>query len=261
MLDIPIITYHKISNRKEFGLTTVSKHKFETQMKYLYSHGYNTIRLKDLSQEAKLPEKPVIITFDDGYENIYLNAIPVLKKYNFKAVIFIVANYIGHYNTWEAMQFQQKYMHLTEDQIRRLRDEGHEIGSHSKMHNHLPTLSGNKLIDEIKGSKIKLEKLLDKKISSFCYPYGRFNEKIVNLVKEAGYRYATTNLKYDNKKNFNPFTLNRRSIYMTDSQNIFISKIKSQNTLNISYLTESIIQKGSIASIGLNILQRTKSNF
>ena len=117
MFDIPIITYHKISNQKEFGLTTVSKRQFEIQMKYLKSNGYTSVCFKNLTQEYSLPEKPIIITFDDGYESIYQNAFPILKKYNFMAVVYIITDYIGRFNLWEAAPFQQKFRHLSKDQI------------------------------------------------------------------------------------------------------------------------------------------------
>lgn len=261
MFDIPIITYHKISDQREFGLTTVSKSKFETQMEHLKSNGYNSVRLMDLNPEYRLPEKPIIITFDDGYESIYKNAIPVLNKFNFKAVIFIVTNYIGQINTWESTQFQQKFRHLSVDQIRNLRKNDHEIGSHSKLHNYLPSLNEKMLADEIEGSKAKIDRLLGEEITSFCYPYGRFNDKIIKKVKDAGYRYATSNLRIYNKKNDNPHALIRRSIYMTDSINTYNTKISSKQSLNFSHFTESIIQKGAFASIGINILRRAKSHF
>lgn len=261
MLNIPILTYHKISDYREFGLTTISKKQFDLQMNYLKLNGYRPLCLKDLKSERSLPEKPVIITFDDGYENVYQNAVPVLNKYDFKAVIFVVTNYIGQMNTWEAAPFQQKFKHLSEDQIIDLNNNGHEIASHSKMHRYLPSLRNDRLIDEICGSKTYLESLLGEHVTSFCYPFGGFSKKIEKIVKKAGYHFATTNLKISTRNKVNPLSLSRRSVYMTDSFNIFISKVISPEVLNISYFTEIIIQKGALASIGLTMLRDSKSYF
>ncbi len=261
MFDIPIITYHKISNQKEFGLTTVSKRQFEIQMKYLKSNGYTSVCFKDLTQEYSLPEKPIIITFDDGYESIYQNAFPILKKYKFLAIVYIVTDYIGRFNLWEAAPFQQKFRHLSEAQILELKNQGHEIASHSKLHRYLPALSINSIKEEIEVSKTNLEALLGEKITSFCYPYGRFSEKIINIVEDAGYRYATSNLRLSNKNNNNPYSLSRRSIYMTDSLNTFKSKLATPTSLNVSYFSEILIQKGALASIGINLFRRARSHF
>jgi peptidoglycan/xylan/chitin deacetylase (PgdA/CDA1 family) len=252
MFNIPIITYHKISDQKEFGLTTVPKNQFEDQMAYLKSNGYTSICLKDLRAEVTLPEKPIIITFDDGYENIYHNAVPVLNNCDFKAVIFIVTDYIGRYNAWEAAPFQQKFKHLTEEQILDLKNNGYEIASHGKMHKYLLFLDEDSLMDEIIGSKISLEALIDEEIASFCYPYGRFSKRIIDMVEKAGYRHATANIRLSRRINNNPLSLNRRSIYTTDSLGIFKSKIISPTSLNITFFAEALIQKGALASIGIN---------
>ena len=260
MLDIPIITYHKISDHKEFGLTTVSKSQFEDQMAYLRLNGYQTICFNELTAEYLVPKKPIIITFDDGYESVYHNAIPIMNKYEFKSVIFIVTDYLGLYNSWEAVPFQQKYRHLSRDQIIELRSFGHEIASHGKKHKYLPALDSKDLSEEIQGSKNSLESLLDEKISSFCYPYGRYSENIMTRVQEAGYMYATSNLPLNNR-NGNPYSLQRRSIYSNDSLNSFISKINRHTSINLAYLSEIIIQKGSLASIGINLFRPAKSHF
>lgn len=260
MFNIPIITYHKISNKKEIGLTTVSQSQFDIQMDYLFSSGYQTVLFQDINTGNKLPDKPIILTFDDGYENVYQNAIPILEKYGFKSVIFVVTEFIGEYNSWEAVPFQQKFRHLSGDQVTYLKDQGHEIASHGKFHRYLPALDYPELKDEIEGSKIYLESLLGDTIASFCYPYGRYSEKIKSVVKNAGYQYATTNAKINSGQN-NPLSLKRRSIYSTDSLRNFETKVTNHSTFNFSYLSEVLIQKGALASIGINILRPTKSQF
>ena len=260
MFDIPIITYHKISNQKEFGLTTVSQHQFEHQMKYLSDEGYETVCFKDIKTQNSVPEKPIIITFDDGYESIYQNALPVLEKYNFKSVIFVVSEFIGNYNLWEAVPFQQKYKHISKEHLTKILEKGHEIGSHSKNHFYLPALGKNTLKDEIAGSKNDLENIINGEVVSFCYPYGRSNIKIKNLVREAGYTFATSNAGRGNN-NMDMLSLNRRSIYAHDSLRNFKSKVSPNTGFTLTYLSEILIQKGALASIGINLLRPSKSHF
>jgi peptidoglycan/xylan/chitin deacetylase (PgdA/CDA1 family) len=260
MFDIPIITYHKISDNKEFGLTTVSQSQFAEQMDYLSSNGYKPICFNQLNSNRSLPEKPVIITFDDGYESVYQNAVPIMDSFGFKSVVFIVTSYLGKLNRWEAVSFQRQFRHLSKDQILKLRDRGHEIGSHGKMHTYLPKLDNMALREEIGGSKADLEDILEEEIISFCYPYGRFTERVLSFVENAGYQYATSNPKINNG-NLNLLSLTRRSIYSTDSLTSFKAKISSPPHFSPTLLIEILIQKGALASIGLNFLKTTKSHF
>ena len=124
-----------------------------------------------------LPEKPIIISFDDGNVNQYTNALPLLKKYNFKATFFIFTSPIGrskNYLSWE--------------QVKELADSGLEIGSHGKYHRILTKINSQELSQEIVGSKEIIEKNLGKEINIFSFPFGAYNEKIIELIKEAGYQ-------------------------------------------------------------------------
>jgi peptidoglycan/xylan/chitin deacetylase (PgdA/CDA1 family) len=260
MQNIPVITYHKISDIKEFGLTTVTQNNFEEHIQYLSQNGYTAICFSDIVNQKVLPDRPIIITFDDGYENVYHNALPVLNKYGYRAVIFVVTDYIGKYNNWEPASFQSKYRHLSQDQIRKLSDNGYEIASHSERHRYLPILDPADLLDEIANSKNFIEKIIGGPVLSFCYPYGRYNDKIVDVVKRAGYQYATSNLRLLNSVNTTSHTIIRRSIYSTDTIRTFSSKLKLPFEYSGAYFSELLIQKGALASIGLNLF-RDKSKF
>ena len=107
---IPVLNYHQINDTEKNALT-VNTEQFEAQMKYLADHGYTTITPADMLDAweggAELPEKPVIITFDDGYLDNYNHAFPVLEKYHLKATIFLISDYVGtypNYLTWSDIQ-------------------------------------------------------------------------------------------------------------------------------------------------------------
>jgi len=258
MYNIPIITYHKVSDTKEFGLTTVSPGKFERQLMILKDLGYNSINFKDIDRGGSLPENPIIITFDDGYESVYQNALPILDKYGFKSVVYVITDFIGKYNTWEAVSFQQKHRHLSLSQLIDLQNNGFEIASHSKTHRFLPFLKGNEVQIEVEASKAYLEDKMGERIISFCYPYGRMSQQAREKVQKAGYKYATQNISLLYRANDDPLSLARRSIYALGGPAVFRSKIEKPFNPTFSRFSESIIQKGALASIALNLLQRKK---
>ncbi len=193
---LPILVYHHIAEvssndlgRKE--TLAISPQTFEKQMEYILKENYHPITFKELFdyfyQGKNLPQKPVIITFDDGWLSQYKNAFPVLKRYNFKAVFFLVTNYIGgkSFMDWE--------------QIRELARNGMEIGSHSVSHPNLTKISEKAMEYEINQSKIILERKLNVKIKTFAYPYGDYNSKVINTLRKIQYlggRTIVTSLQY-----------------------------------------------------------------
>ena len=111
IFDIPIITYHKVSSQKEFGLTTIIPTAFRQQIELLYEQGYNSITFKEFDSGNDLPEKPIIISFDDTYQNVYEYAFPIMKEYNYRGIIFVISDYIGKRNDWEAYSIQRNFFH------------------------------------------------------------------------------------------------------------------------------------------------------
>lgn len=249
--NIPIIAYHKVSDVTEIGLTTVSPIKFEQQLNIINSLGFEPITFKDIEIGGNLPAKPIIITFDDGYESVYDIALPILEKFGYKAVVYIITDFIGKHSTWEAVSFQQKYMHLSLSQIRILQKKGYEIASHGKSHKYLPIMSNKEVYSELTDSKMYLEEQIGERIISFCYPYGRSCKRVREIVGQTGYKFATQNLSLSKSSNNNPLSLQRRSIYASDTSRTFKDKIEKSLNFTFSRLSESIIQKGALASIGL----------
>lgn len=194
MNNIPILLYHKVKNfisstrpsakENDFCLSIDT---FEKQMKYLKEKGYSSIDFYDLAKtNSPDSKKSFIITFDDGYEDIYLNAYPILKKYGFTATIFLVADYIGKTNIWD--NTGEKL--LTDDQIKELLSNGFSIGSHTLTHPHLTKENEKECLRQIAYSKIILEDRFNVEIKTFSYPYNEFNDKIKEFVREVDYSFA-----------------------------------------------------------------------
>ena len=199
---VPIIVYHHIDGEAKLELTTVSPQSFETQMAYIKNHGYHVLRFDELVEAIRQNKKPlkksVVITFDDGNEDNFTHAFPVLKKYGFSAIFFLPTDLIG------TEQF------MTWDQVRVMAQSGMEIGSHTRTHIYLPTYpSFDKVKEEIEGSKRILEEKLGIKIDYFCYPSGGFDEEVKGLLKQAGYKGACTTNRGRNRWNKDVYELKR----------------------------------------------------
>lgn len=181
---IPVLNYHQINDVDE-NLLTVSTAEFETQMTWLEENGYKTITVSELldSLEGKgsLPERPVLITFDDGYIDNYKCAFPILKKHNMKACIFLISEYVSLYPNY-----------LTWEQLAEMQLSGIEFGSHTVDHNVLTELSPNSVNHELTDSKNVLESRLRRRIEVLAYPCGYTNEYIKTRVTATGYRAAFT---------------------------------------------------------------------
>ncbi len=186
---VPILIYHHIRPgplpaSHALRLLTTNPEAFENDLGYLRDNGYRTISFEDLAnhleQGAALPERPAIISFDDGWEQQFTYAVPLLSKYNFTATFFIVTNYVGHPNF------------LSLAQLKGMLAGGMEIGSHSRSHPSLPGLGRARQWDEIARSKTLLETWLGTRIVAFAYPYGAYDEPVAEMTTAAGYRAART---------------------------------------------------------------------
>jgi peptidoglycan/xylan/chitin deacetylase (PgdA/CDA1 family) len=197
-LKVPILFYHKIGTPADDSCNPhlyVPLENFAAQMRSLSQHGYNTLTLSELNQaldnRVKLPRRSVIITFDDGHRDNYENAFPVLERYNLKATVFVVADFIGRKAGWQRRENITEPL-LSWDQIYQMQKKGITFASHTCTHPMLNKIPPDKARYEIMVSREKLEQGLGVPVESFCYPYGEFNQKVTALVKEAGYIAACT---------------------------------------------------------------------
>lgn len=194
---IRVLMYHHISRDRKFVMKhrriAVHVDEFKLHMEILQRLGYTTITFKDyslfLENKINLPKKPIIITFDDGYESIYNEVYPIMENYGMTGVIFALGDKEIKYSLWDFPNIEPQPL-LKEQQLIELHEAGFEIGSHSLTHPDLTTLSREKAWDEISRSRMLLEILLGAPVSSFAYTYGKSNPLIKELVKEAGYKIA-----------------------------------------------------------------------
>ncbi|BBB91965.1 MAG TPA: polysaccharide deacetylase family protein [Methylomusa anaerophila] len=179
---IPVLNYHGVEDNVNNPLALEIK-DFEDQMAYLHTKGYTAITpdqlLDYLSAGKKLPDKPVLITFDDGYANNYTNAYPILKKYGFTAVFFLITDVIGH-DPW--------YMNW--DQVKEMRQQGFQFGSHTLSHADLTKVPVAQVNLQLVKSREGIEWRLNTPVRYLAYPGGAYDSQIEKLVLQAGYKAA-----------------------------------------------------------------------
>jgi peptidoglycan/xylan/chitin deacetylase (PgdA/CDA1 family) len=181
---VPILCYHSIQNKEDDGLFMPGK-RFEEQMKYLHDKRFKTLTVSEfieLRNEKKLPKKAVVITFDDGYKDFYINAFPILKKYKFKSTIFITTNYVGRTSDWIYSEYKIKM--LSWNDLKELSKKRIEIGAHTNSHIHMNKIKLEDSINEALKSKKIIESRLGKKVKTFSYPYGDYNKEISDKLKK-----------------------------------------------------------------------------
>lgn len=222
---IPILCYHKIERRAEWGLNTCKPEHFRQHLQFLKENDYRPTNFLEINS-GKLPRKPVIITFDDGYSSVYQNAFPILQSFGFTAIVYIVTSYIGKLNTWDANLGRIYFRHLDEVQICKLADAGIECGSHGQTHRAFTYLREDEAGDELKKSRDLLWKLTGREILSIAYPFGLQNKKIRRLASGAGYRFGCSNL-WGKPLREDLLFLKRIPVYRGDSLNAFRRKLSS----------------------------------
>ena len=231
--NIPILMYHSVEKMPKSTVMRslhVPPNKFNFQMLILKKLGYQGLSIKELKPylDGEKVGKVVGITFDDGYQNILLNAAPILKKYNFSATSYIVSENVGSSNTWDIDKGITQRPLMTEAEINSWLKLGMDIGGHTKTHPDLTNISRLKAQKEISDCKKELEKIYKVTVTDFCYPFGKFNELICNMAKDSGYLSATTMQRGRANLNSNRFSLPRIPINYRTLPHLFIAKILTQ---------------------------------
>jgi peptidoglycan/xylan/chitin deacetylase (PgdA/CDA1 family) len=216
---IPVLMYHSIDFEKGNELR-IPKDKFRLQMKYLKDNGFTTLTLNELYSYivfgTSLPEKPVVLTLDDGYVDNYTNALPVLKEFDLKATVFMITSCIDT---------DKRY--LTSKQLQEMDKAGMDIESHTVTHPELNKLSYDNQLIELKNSKVTLEKILGRDVPYLAYPYGRFNADTLKITQDLGYKMAFSTIIGDASKSDGLYKLHRLYVSNNDNMDRFKNMINS----------------------------------
>ena len=205
---VVILEYHRVTDDRaaddDGRAYNVPPAEFSEQLDYLQDNGYHTITMQEYMKARKgkfsLPEKPIILTFDDGYADNFSEMLPILEAHNMKAVVYMIVNNIGRkdYLTWNELKEMQR--------------RGVEIGSHTSDHLPLTTLPENKRRDQVRLSKLLMEWNGINTVFSLSYPNGAYDEELPPLLKSEDYLNAVTGDPGLNTQDTDPYLLRRINI-------------------------------------------------
>ncbi len=206
VFDIPVLMYHHVGEPPSDAddlrcALTVSGSNFKAQMDYLKSSGYNPITQAQLFNAlyngGQLPAKPVMLTFDDGYEDNYYDAAPILIEHGFPATFYILTSKVDilGYMTWQ--------------QLIELDSKGMDIGSHAVTHRDLTAMPADEARVEISQSAADISSKLGHQPYWFCYPSGKFNPETIKLVFQSGYLLAASTETGELQSSDTPYQLKR----------------------------------------------------
>lgn len=196
---IPILMYHRVAEitpeEEIYPGMTMPPAQFEDQMRYLAQQGYTTLTMNEVLQvhlgQLRGPKKAVAITFDDGYQDNFEVAWPILKRYGLSATFFVVVGQLGKNNNWNLPRPGISAPPLmTVEEARQMLAEGATFGSHTLEHVALPDLPQGEAKRQIQESRQLLGELLGSPAAFFSYPYDRVTPEVARMVEESGYKGA-----------------------------------------------------------------------
>lgn len=191
---IPVLLYHSVD--RSGSVISISPERFRDQMRYLKEAGYETISLNNyldyVSGRQQPGGKKVVITFDDGFQNNYTVAFPVLKALGLTATVFLATDHVGGSSDWKRDPSIPELPMMTWSQIEKMNGYGIRFESHACGHRYLSQLSDDEIKRELLESKQVIEEKTGRSVEFFCHPYGDWSERTKNLVRQCGYRGAFT---------------------------------------------------------------------
>jgi peptidoglycan/xylan/chitin deacetylase (PgdA/CDA1 family) len=231
---IPVLMYHRVGDAHNDWERKycISPERFASQMQALAGKGHSAVAIGDfmawLEGRRELPEGSFVLTFDDGFLGVHDHAAPVLEKLGWPAAVFLVSALTGKQDAWCKTENPSgvTYPLLDCDHIAALSLRGFSFHSHSRHHARLPHLSDAELVDEVGGSRTELASLLDAAPDYLAYPYGLYDDRVIDSARRAGYHAAFSVQPGFNRRGVDPFRIRRLDIFGTDTPAMLLRKIK-----------------------------------
>jgi len=239
----PILVYHSIDDSG--SRISVSESEFKKQMHFLKENGYNCLSLdeyiKQLTEKKPPPRRSFILTFDDGYENTYSAAFHVIRELGFTATVFLTTGYIGKLSSWIEEDSIPHFSMMNWDQARAMANAGISFAPHTATHPDLTRCSTNEIYNELSSSRDAIHRELGEISNIFCYPYGFYDEKVVEAVQKCDFNAACSLNPGINNSRTSPFSLKRCSVEQGSDFSFF--KFIFSGFLNLNVKRKQICSK------------------
>lgn len=230
---ISVLMYHRvgISHNEWEARYAISPVLFAAHMHHLASKGFRAISIDSLVDWLEggldLPDRAILVTFDDGFRGVYDHALPVLEDLGWPFTVFLVSDLIGKEDIWTRSENPdgKTYPLLDKVQILDMQRRGVSFQSHTRSHTKLPTLNETQLADQLTGSRLSLSALLEQDVQYLAYPFGHLDDRVERATRTAGYRAAFSTQPGFNRRDMNLFRIRRIDVYGTDSRGMLLRKI------------------------------------
>lgn len=229
-MKIPILMYHRVGDNSAERRFTVSTALFEQQMRCVRDLSYHVVGLDEVTAAVEgktvLAAKSVAITFDDGFQDTFENAAPVLSGLGYSATFFLVSQLLGTRNTWMEREGYPSAHLMNWTAAKELLKHGFTVGSHSRTHPSLIQHDETRISDEVEGSRRDLEDRLAAPIRYFAYPYGHFDGRVLTALHRSGYAAACSTQSGFNNVTTDRYRLRRLDVSGRDSTRTFIRSLE-----------------------------------
>jgi peptidoglycan/xylan/chitin deacetylase (PgdA/CDA1 family) len=248
-LRVPVLMYHEIADATATpSRLAVSPEAFADQVAYLRDEGFTGITAGELSAilaggPGELPERPVVVTFDDGYGDFYSHALPLLKQHDLTGTIFMTTGWIGVDGVAKRM--------LNWTELAEVAEYGIEIGAHTCRHPQLDQLRVAALREELYASKSLLEDKLGFAVPGVAYPFGYSNGKVRQMARDLGYVYGYGVDNAMSTRAADKFSIPRLTVGRTTSMDSFVAMVNGQDT--------KTLRRDRVLSKGFTVVRRTRA--
>ena len=247
-----VLVFHKLLTGLTCGITNYSPRRFESLLQAILSGN-----LPGSPNSDHVPDKQgrgVIVSFDDGYQHLVEVLPPLMERLSFRAVIFIPTGLIGKMNRWDYSYYFRKTPHLDRSAIRFLVAAGAGVGSHGVSHRDLTSCSALELQHELENSRKALEDLTGRVVDQVSYPFGRYNERVIQAAREAGYRSGYT-IRLP-RSDDDSLALGRVPIYAFDTPSSVCGKLSPGIRQKVERFKTDTVNRLSGGTVWLNRLRR-----
>ena len=240
---MPILTYHQVTPapHSRYAKYAITPRDFATQLQWIADNRFVPVRLDHLfgATRCDLPAKPIVITFDDGFDDCLEHAVPALQRHGFTATFFLVAGLVGRTSRWLVEERGLEYRLIDWPSARMLLKAGFECGAHGMNHRRLAALSAAECLHELGEARARLEDNLGSQVRHLSYPFGSFNMAVRDMAAACGYTSACTVERGIASTEDDPLTLKRLHVTTIDGALAFARDLEPDRRRPFQVLTKA----------------------